>query len=494
MANPHYKTYQFRDKHLGTGDTLRLQIIFKINLEGENSTVTAEDEEIYLSDAGYKEEEFDLQNLLLSIAFYSPKLSVPEGSEFEKYLFNDDEEPYKSTEKNFQVVLDIKYNGETEFENEITANVIEDSIEYDPETTYLRFEAAPDTEILNRTMLYGLNDIAGRPGEKVRLNPLGYDDPINYSTNPISYPSEFYKKLKVVITDIFKKVDSTITENDLYFYHDWLMAGYYVDVESDKHFDFEIPLEEVSVCTTPLFFRPDYGLNNLGDVLRKLAIDFGCFTGMLGNKKPFFKKLFSQNILDIYDLDDDSYVERKKAYRLHLVKYVRILARWTSTVFGYSYEWAFHAPNEEAFTQLENTYIDRDSLVVAHTMPNGFTGPPLWTGLIRATNLLVSRTDPTRLYFIFALKSPEIEYTTSSPDWYNFDEGLSYVPAGKVLADFWYKNRGRITNSRIDPIIAMGLRHSILKNPRFKGKVYQPVRVRKIYKEGITEIDGMIVN
>lgn len=492
MANPHYRKYQFRDKHLGTGDDLRLRIIFKINSEGEDITIISEDEDIYLSDAGYYEEEFDLENLLLSVAFYSPTLSVPEGSEFEKHLFNDDDEPYRSAEKNFQVVLDIKYDGSDIFQNEITANVIEDSIDYDPETTKLRFEAAPDTEILNRTMLYGLNDIADRPGEKVRLNPLGYEDPINYSTNPISYPTEYYKRLKEIITDIYKKVDNSITENDLFFFHDWLMAGYYVDIEGDKQFDFEIPLAEARLSTTQIFFRPDYGLNNLGDVLRKLAIDFGCFTGMLGNKKPFFKKLFSQSTFDVYDLDEESYIERRKAYRLHLVKYVRILSRWVSTTLGFSYEWAFHAPDENAFTQLENTYIDRDSLVAVHTMPNGFTGPPLWTGLIRATNILVGRTDPNRIYFTFAFKDPGIEYTETSSDWYNFDD-LSYVPAGKVSADFWFKNRGRITNSRIDPIVALGLNHSIIRNPRFMGKIYQPVRVRKLYKDGITEIDGMIV-
>lgn len=493
MANPHYRTYQFKEKHLGTGDILRLKIIYKINSEGEDVLITAEDEEIYLSDPGYKEEEFDLENLMLAVTFYSPVLSVPENSEFEKYLFNDDDEPYRSAEKNFQLILDIKYEGAGDFENEISANVIEDSIDYNPETTELRFEAAPDTDILNRTMLFGLNDIAGRPGEKVRLNPLGYTDPINYSTDPISYPAEYYVNLKKIITDIYKKVNDSITENDLIFYHNWLMAGYYVDDEGDKQFDFEIALEEARLSTTQLFFKPDYGLINLGDVLRKLAIDFGCFTGMLGNKKPFFKKLFSKNTLDVYELDEDSYIDRRKSYRLPLIKYVRILSRWVSTTLGYSYEWAFHAPNEDAYTGLENTYIDRDSLVASHTMPNGFTGPPLWGGLIRATNVLVLRANPTRIYYIFAFKDGAIEYTQSSPDWYNFDD-LSYVPAGKVLADFWYKNRARITNSRIDPIIAVGLNHSIIRNPKFKGKIYQPVRTRKMYKQGITEIDGMIVS
>lgn len=65
MSNPHYKTFQFRDVSLGNGDQLRLIIIIKINAEGTDETIIAEDAGIFISDIGEKEEDFDFEELLV---------------------------------------------------------------------------------------------------------------------------------------------------------------------------------------------------------------------------------------------------------------------------------------------------------------------------------------------------------------------------------------------------------------------------------------------
>lgn len=472
MANPYYITYQFNPLMLAGGDTFRLKIKFKVNEEGTDETRTPEDEGIFINDPGSTEEEFDFEKLMLAVGFYSPTLIVPDGCAFEQLIYEND-----NAEKNSEVIVDIMWDGEIVYENEFTGTIVMNTIDHDPDTQYLRFEAAPDTDILNRRMLYDLED------PPAATNPLGYSVP--------GPSSEHWAKLKQIILDCYKLVNPDLVDGDLDFFQDWTWCGYYVDNEGDKIMEYDITSEEIQISTTPLFFDQSYGLSSVGDVLRKLAIDFCCLTGMTSNKKPFFKRLFSTHSSQTYLLDDDSYYNHEKKYVKNLVYYVRLVTRWNSVTYGWSFEYVFHAPSASAFTQLENTYLERDSLVVAHSNNLG-AGSPTWNDMVKATNIMCSRLSPTRLYFIIAAKDSDYVYTSPSTEWFNFSD-LSFVPPGKIAVDFWYDHTGKPIKCRTDTIVAPGLRHSIIKNPIFKGKTYQPIRVKKIYKENRTEIDGIII-
>lgn len=439
--------FDFPIQHLGTGDSLRLSIKFETNIILQHPPeiiYNASDLDIYITDLGSLEHEYNLEDFFVSPPFYDLKLSVPENSDFARLLY-DKTTPFSLADKRAEVKLEIMYEYSTEWEIEFLGYFIEEEIEYDPDTTMFSVTCAPKTDIINRKMLVDLSGGA---------------------INPFEYPSDFgghtyMGRLGRILNDAYKSVDPEVNVQTI---HNWLFRGLWNEnytASGDGDFLlFPFDLGEPPVSPTvrediqfaelyqdirKMFHNPT--ITTLGDLLRKLAIDWGCFTGMLNTKNAFFKSLFDTN--GLYELDDETYYNRKLKYQLPLLSHVR-----------------YELPNSTVhelgtFTGLEGSYLRRDSMV-------GFGSS--------FTNILTS-LDHT--YDIVGVKDNRI--TTS------------YIPYGNLITQFWYNLRSNQASCRVDPVITPGLNHSIIKNYQFKNNLYQPLRVKKRYKEGYTELDGLLI-
>lgn len=467
MANPHYITYQFGEKHLGNGDSLRLSIKIKIDIEGSNNIISAESEDVYISDLGELEEDYDIEDLLITPSFYKSILSVPEDSDFRKYFFDKSEERFAQANRNAEVLLEKKTEFVSEWAEEFLGNIIIKSLDYNPETTRFVFEAAPDMEILSRTMIY---DLDGNP-----LNPFGYAVP--------TWPYDNDVKLVDLLLDCYKLVNPNLTLSDINIQHNWLFYAWLWMDDSFIMEEYDWLFTELRIEYASLFFDPTFGIESVADILRYLAREFCCFTGMLSKNRPFFKKImYSQTP---YYLTEDDYIDYDNRYELNKVEYVRVDTRWfvNPTTYG---EQAFHAPDESAFTGLRDTFYRLDTILVAFRK---FTGE-------RHSNLRagVRLFDPLTDHFVYGVRDPEMHYPGTSTIWYNVAGYPDIVPLGKLVADFWHRVRSDINKCRFDKIIAHNVNVSLLNNVIFRGKEYMPLRIVKRYKEVITEIDGMIVN
>ena len=478
MANPHVKTYQFRDVQLGTGDEVRLKIAITINAEGTTETITSEDENVFISDLGEKEEDYDFDEALLSPTFYSAVLTAIENGNFQKYFFDEDEAIFKDAEKNALVTLDIKYNGTTTWLNDFTGNVIIDSLDYEPDTTEFNFEAAPDMSILSNTMLFDLSDVP--------INPFGY----TMTTPP--RPWYTYIDLRTILLDIYKLVNPSLTINDIIIEHDWTFYGETEDPANPPAMIQDLfTLEEIAVDVYALFFDPSYGCTSVADVLIRLAKEFACFTGMLSRDKVFFKKIFDTASALEYTINDEAYYDYRKKMKYAALSYISVVVResvWiTAAPPADDYvDYNFYQATAGTFTGLKDSFKEMETLTIA----------AIWNNSYRATNLAAYKDvtpHGTLRFDLIAAKDPSLHYPGTSTVWFNFPADDDLVPTCQLLADLWYRYKSTPKHLRVDPIVAPGLNHSIVNNPRFKGRLFQPVNVVKKYKQCKSEIDGLII-
>lgn len=459
MPNPYIKVYDFPSQMLGTGDEIKLTITFTINATGTDELIHTEEENVFINDYGSLEWEYDIENFVLIPGFLDIKISVPEVSSFAKRFFNYDTEEFDKTDRQALVVLEIRYSGTPDYVTEFKGHIIEDSITYNPDTTYLGFSAAPKTDILFKQMLWDLSD------PPLALNPLGY---LVISSLGYTY---FYKLTKI-IEDIYKLVDpAAVCE----FYHDWIYKGKYYSTNpgiyhSEGYIEWPYGLagydptpEEISDIVfgeiyediDPLFFSQALGLRTLGEVLKKLAQDWCAITGMINEGKAFFKKLFAVDEAQVYDLNEDTYIDFEKQYKFGLISYVKCKTPIETTPY-----------EQGTFTELEGSYIDTESLLGIYEDGTGYH-----------THVLAYKN--SKIYSVTAVKDVSVED--------------AFIPYGDLFTKFHFNFRSSMKNTRIDPIVTPGLNHSVIQNPRFKGVIYQPIRLKKIFetKNPRTEIDGL---
>lgn len=436
--------YNFAEQTLGNGDQLKLTVAFTDPLLSSTVFNTPSTENVFVADYGSQEWEYDLDKFLIVPGLYNLKISAPSDSSFAKYFFSN-ETAYYQTPKEADVTLEIKYNGNEDFEIEFVGKVSPKTLKYNPDTTYITFTAAPNTDIINKTLLYD----GATP-----INPFGY------SLNEL-------RPLSEILEDIYKLVDNSISYagGTLVIHHDWLMQCFRPDTAEPPNLYYlsDVPFAgNAYYRVNPLYFDDRYALLYLGDLLKKLAVETGSFTGMVTGKKAFFKKLFSYDEADVYDIAEDEYSKFDYAFNFDKVDYVRITAQEPN--WAPSSSVVYVQPPGATFPNIEGKYID----LALNTFVGGFTPPPpledvytLWT------------SSGGYAWAVYALTDPAIGASLSN---------------GDIISQLWYNWRGNSFKSRMENITAHGLDHSIIKNPRFNGKIYQPTYLRKKYMDCKTEM------
>ena len=416
-------TFFFPEKALGTGDNLQTQITFITTDQAR--TFVAVDEGVRILKYGKLSWKYRIDEPLMVPGRVKMEL-VDQNGVFAGFLF-----PAVGTEViNPLAEVKISINGTVEFSGKIA----EDSARYDLGTKVISFEVESSLQAINDQMVFDLDDNA---------------------VNPFGYSSSAILSLAVILEDIFGLANSNITyPDDIEIIHGWIFTGDTFPLTGPLEFG----MSELFFIIFDFYFQTANGIKTVGDVLRRLALDFGAFTGLISNDRAFFKQLFTYNSGNTQEIG--TVLKHIRRYEYGLVDWVRV----ESIPLSESYT----AGNE---TQIEDRYIIQESL-----------------SYFRKNATLSS----SGLY-AYTLPGP-VEYRIynskyQSPDGTWNDEDTH----GQTLANFLHEMRGKITSCILDEFTLYGLTYDYLKDFEYDGKQYQPVEMEKDLETGITTIAALYV-
>lgn len=498
-------TYTFPVQRIDPENTLQLIIVFNHTFSLADFSYTAEEKNLRVEQYGKLEMQYDLEDAFLVPGKMNFTIGDADGVLDEDFFGAD---TGALTEKQAKVTL--KLNGTVVF----IGNIIEDSIDYDTATMQVKFDAAPQLDIINKRMVY---DEAG----VTALNPLGLT-------------SSTYRNVVDIIEKIYQLVNASISyPTTLTVIHDWEFFGIKDTAGAVIN---DIVFEEILQLVDPLFFDNSYGISTVGDVLRKLAVDWCSFTGFISYDKAFFKKLFHYDAANLQTV----YVHGwRKGYRYGLIDYVKLTTGVASV----------NEPYEEGtFTELQDRFINKK------TLPGFWVGPSSSDTNVKA--ILSGRTG----YFIFVVDGSAITtfpvegdtYTHNSSTWTvigvnetndaysditfyrsagsndptasgtltratgsgdasiafssvssadgNYDVYQTRDPNiisnafsdhGDIVAKFWYHYRGNIANCRVDKFVFKGINYDFLKDFNYSGFKFQPIGMTFHFTQGFTECEAI---
>jgi hypothetical protein len=492
-------TLKTTDQHIGD-DTVQLVMQFEVNLTGTDQVLDARSQGVSLADWGQIGWSYDLDDALLTPNTYQVVLNDVKG--YLDDLFFGNGSIAQATEK--EAFIEVNINGETRF----SGYCLEDQIDSDPSSAKtVTLQCAPDTEALNTTNLYKEYE-----GETKNLNPFRY-----------TFGS------KVAITDIlqsiFRLVDKDITYPDsLDILQDWSFLG--MKQSSDLGgYEPNVFFTDLQLLVDNLFFNSAIGITTVGDLLRTLAFEFGCFVGFSHQKKAFFKRLFYYNPDNLQNV---IVLKRTKGYKYPLVNYVEIDVVANA---GYNINAMYaYAPDAEAYTDCSNKYIKKNAISYAQTddlvtfatniyatckgtTPRFFKLPESATNQVNTGEVYEHNGSTYKVVGVFTVNqvSPySVNITVdrisgtndpltsgtltqvSGSKTFSFSEwatktgdyiiGQVSIPNTDIfdssieaLAKFLYYYRGDITKLRVDTFIFRGISYDFLKDFNYKGEKFQPI-------------------
>jgi len=216
--------------------------------------------------------------------------------------------------------------------------------------------------------------------------------------------------------------------------------------------------DEIEIDTRWLFFDSDnQTVLNCGDILKKLAIDWFCFTGMIHEEKAFFYKLFYYDSGNTQTLG--TVLKHEIKYEYSLIEYVKIncgINKDTHNVSG-------------NYTALENKRLIRN------TLPSFWKNYETSVGISGESSIKDDNSDA-----IWEAHDDEVD-----------NDNNAYYSNGHLLAELWYNNRSNIDKCKVEFFEIVGINYDFLKNFTYGGNKYQIMRLRKNWSKNETEIDAI---
>lgn len=421
-------------KQVNETDTLQLQLIFKVDLTGTNVSYSAQEKGIRVLKWGECEWKYDLEDAFLVPGTYNFTLGDRDG--YLKNLLRGHDTLALATSKTPKVVL--KLNGEIEF----SGFVQEDSIDFSFSKRELKLTADPNIAMINKRKLY--------------------DDDSNPYTSlfPASQYNEndFYPILEL-ITDIYRIVNPDLEEITTNV--DLIFSGQAFDLRQlfDGRFD------ELIIKAKKFYFSNTAGISNAGDILRQLALNFGCFTGMINYDKVFFQKLFFYDASNLQTLG--RVLDHSFRYMYSSLDYVKIVGH----IDGYGYPLEATAGIDNA---VEGKFLKKELVSVWFNNTFFLTDP---TGL--EVKMLIDRGD-TEIdgdYIVYLSIDPGLDTTARD--------------ALELVKDYWWKWRGNIKNCSADIFEVQGIHYDFLKSFNHENGKYQILSLKKKYAQNQSEIEAI---
>jgi hypothetical protein len=503
-------------------DTIQLILIFNFSGNGNNQVLDAEEYNLRVITYGEREASYDFEDAFMVPGSTSMVIGDPLGY-LDQLLFGTSP-TVQALDKKVKVIK--KINGSNKF----IGFFLEDTIEYDAGSRTLKFTAAPQLDILNKRMVY---DTSQPQGDAQVLNPMNYN---------------FFQvyNLVTVLEDIFKLVnpDISYSNGSLEIIHDWRFKGLrYLSPNEDGYLD-DIEFHELQSAVRSLYKDQLYGISNVGDVLKKLALDYCAFIGMLSQDKAFFKKLFHWNEDNTQEVIVYRWI---KGYRYGLIDYVKVNNSYIDVLGN---PWIDPEEPYEAgtFTELEDRFLLLNSIQVFFLSQSG-RGSNIWNenlsrpgyfqfergqsvsppsyGDIYSNNgsLFEVRGTPASGFTttkiiakrISGTNNPEsagtlVKVSGSGQDIYTYSSSGSadghytiyqvsdpavlsgeFLSHGQMAAEFWYSKRGNMNNCRVDKFTFLGIDYDFLKDFSYEGFHFQPINMKHKDAEGITEVEAIFL-
>lgn len=490
------------------GDYLSLSIVFTHDAIGINRVWDAYYYGMRVEKWGKLDYSYEIDDAVLVTSNLDLEISDKNGEL--DLLFYDTTAYGISTDK--QALVTLKQNGTTKF----VGNIIENPIIYDVGTKRVKITCSPLTDKINKKMVYK----DGQPLET------------NYPANHDLY------SIQTILQNIFRIVNPNIlAPGTLYIMHDWDFKGRRT---TDGAMLNNIKLREVYQEVYSLFFDTSFGINNYGDVLKMLAVDWASFTGMTSYDLAFFKKLFYYNPNYSQTV---KVLSHQKEYKYGLIDYVEYESSLGDPASPYT---------QGTFTQLENRYIKRKSLVEFYRS-SGLAGTNVRAGVDRTNHFVFNHGStitpaPTegsiysnngsqfKVVGTPYFDSGEDELTTErvsgtnnplasgnltlvtgqgpSPITYSSYTDADAIPPsshyeihqvrdnnlstsffnyGELIAMFWYVYRGHIQNCRVDKFLLDGINYDFLRDFAYDGKKYEIIKMTIDYSQSLTECEAIYV-
>ena len=394
--------------------------------------INAVDQSISIENYGNIELSYELDDPFMIPASYAIK--ILDGADYLFDLFfpsSGDPAP----------VVTLKINGVIEF----IGKTIEDSIFYDYESKIFTIKAAPRMDILNKQMIFDLDD-----------NPV---NPFGYTETTTGVPT-FYS-LTQILEDIFQLVNSSISYSggDIEISHGWEFKAFNITPPYGEAFS-GLTLADLRTTANRFFFDDTTQMRNVGDVLRRIAQDFGAFAGMLSENKAFLKQLFYYDSSNTQTIDSVNIIKRERRYNYGLIDFVRAIVRAPlATDINY---------DEGTETTLEDRYLIIDTLVFLDGA----------------------------IYFDGSTQYAILNYNTGGTN-YNVLQGKldgvsgTYISLGSLLAKFWHGKRSDLISCRTDYFQLIGVNYNFLKDFTLGGEKFQIIKMTKRLSENITEIEAL---
>lgn len=445
MSNPHTKTYNFPAEAIPAG-LMRITLVVTITEEGTSTTENAWIQGLKVISIGEYSIEADMDNLFLAPVKMEFKISDP-GKLLHDYLFN-----LPSADKAFNLRFEIDRGAG--YEVEFEGYMITSQATWEDGNNILQASFAPRSNDLNACMLWD---------DSTPLNPLGYT-------------SGDLMLVQTLIEDIFKYIDSATTVE---FFHDWVFRGSQYDSTPLLQHTTGV-LSDLYVNVNPYFFEQGYA--NLGDVLRGLALELGCYAGWQSSKKAFFRKLFAVQSNTPVTLPRHAVIKRTKS-----LQDLKIMVK-TNVNHLRDY-----APGPQLYYNTS-----------PNPFGNGLGSHPYYTaGQYTANDDLILSINTTQHHGSLEPMEYKIYGTWNLPEpggtgkYYPVDEALpgeAIIPYGtpvtyinnyrmyaQLLSDYYYYHRCRIEMSTLIEIEAAGTDYDIVKDVTHESKNYHIIALSKNY-------------
>lgn len=510
-------TITFPVQNISLTETIQLILEFNTDLTGANRAWDSKDYNLRVLNYGERKASYDLEDPLMVPGNTSMVIGDPDAI-LEDILFGSGAIAL-ATDKQAKVTK--KINGVAVF----IGNMLEDTIEYDDATLTLKFTAAPKTDILTKQMIFD-------------------DEDASTAWVTSNFTSNTYYSVYGILETIFHLVNPDIymsrlnIPESIYVQQGWEFAGGLSSLGGIQLWD--LTWYELQLNSDLIFFSTATAQRTVGEVLKKLAMDFGCFAGMVSYDKAFFKQLFSYNVDNLQTVD---VISRKKSFRYGLLDYVKVtsnfdvnpnepytagtyteledrvllrtcfISMFIGTPFGGSNLRAVVNPglrDDYAIFSVDGAAITvfptEGAIYTAGVGGAEYTVKGTFETVTTDARLVMQREDsgshPTSgtFYKISGTGDATIAFTAStdvagtysifgSRDPINIDS--VHREFGDTLAKFWYATRGNMQNCRVDKFILRGITYDFLKDFNYDGSKYQPIQMKWNDAEGITECEAI---
>lgn len=422
-------------------DNIQLKLIFNVDLAGTDITVNARENGIRIKSWGEVEWAYELDEPLLTIGEFSIILNDADG--YLENLFIGRNEISNATDKRPEI--QILVNGEIDY----SGAVVEDGMSYSKSRKECKLRIDTLTEGLNSSTIDGNSP-----------SVLGY----------VNTGNQYYSIVQI-LEDIFEKIGHTVSyaSGSLNITHDWKFRG----LKNGNFFN-DINFTELDLYIGSLLFDTNNNIKTLSDLLKRLAIEWGCFAGVTKKDEAFFMKLFH---FDLFNYQTIDCLDHDVAFKFPRIEY------------------------SEAKVNLGTTKIySHDDRFVTPEIPSGLYFNCLNGFFVNGTILSSVQARVNRgggddgLYTITQCKDPNIIIKD------RFNNVYEWTDSGNLLAKYWYKYRGKHKSSVTNPDFstrethlfkARGIKYNFIKNIAHENGKYRIIRMKKKYPEDLTLIEAI---